>query len=85
MTKLSDLNSLDDFQYGNIFSIESGDGFVLTLINSNGQQVEIVKVEPNSKQIQMDLASYKPGIYFVLFTDPLEKHIIKRLKVIKIQ
>ncbi len=44
---------------------------------------QIVEVESNRTKIQVDLASYKPGIYFILVTNPAENQIINRLKVIK--
>jgi hypothetical protein len=62
---------------------ENEAGLILTVVNSIGQVVEIMNVEPGIQETQLDISSNKSGIYYLLFADPAENLIIKRLKVIK--
>ena len=42
MAKLSELNSEEDFQYGNVFTVESGNGWSRLKIGPNGNYIQLL-------------------------------------------
>ena len=72
MAKLSELNSADDFQYGNLFAIESGDGWYRLRIGPNRNHIQLLDrlserwSTPDYYVLYVSLISHtgkKPGRY----------------------
>lgn len=72
MAKLSELNSEIDFQYGNLFFIESGDGWSRLRIGPNGNHIRLIDrlsekwSTPRYYVLYVSLVSHtgkKPGRY----------------------
>jgi hypothetical protein len=58
-------------------------GLILTLINSVGESVRILNIQPNQSEVELDLSDYNPGLYLLMINDPLQERTIHRAKVIK--
>jgi hypothetical protein len=65
------------------WNYENNAGLVLTVVNSIGQIVDLIEIEHEEYEIHFDISNNTPGLYHIIFADPAENLIIKRLKVIK--
>jgi len=58
-------------------------GLVLSLVNSTGQTMKVLNIEPGPSEVELDLGDYNAGLYLILFSDTNEQRIVHRAKVIK--